>query len=317
MSIGLGYLLHKKDCSYLCANRIQIMNFRDLEYAIESAKALSFSHAAKICNVSQPSLSAQIKKLEKELGLDIFIRSKRRIHLTAFGETFVQKAQEILSIRGDIRGLANKNQNPLEGKIKLGAILTVAPYLFPQIVNEVQKKAPKMKLFLKEAKTEELLSLLLSGKIDAAIVSLPIDENVFETQTLFTEPFYVAVSEKHTLAKRKSIKLDKLNDYSLILLEEGHCFRNQALDVCRSASAKESEIFTATSLETIRYFVATSNRVTLMPAMAKRKNDGIRYLPLKNKKFMREIGIIWRKTCVKKAPIEKLIRFIGNISMPQ
>ncbi len=132
------------------------------------------------------------------------------------------------------------------------------------------------------------------------INSLPIDENVFETQTLFAEPFYVAVSEKHTLAKRKSIKLDKLNDYSLILLEEGHCFRNQALDVCRSASAKESEIFTATSLETIRYFVATSNRVTLMPAMAKRKNDGIRYLPQKTRNLYAKLALFGEKLALKK-----------------
>ena len=233
------------------------MNFRDLEYVIEASKTLSFSKAAENCHVSQPSLSAQVKKLEEELGATIFMRSRRKIHITTFGERFVEKATEILQIREDMHRLANESRNPLEGQVTLGAILTVAPYMFPKIVNTLSEKTPGIKLSLKESKTEDLLKGLLDGKIDAAIVSLPTDDHVFESQSLFTEPFYVAVSESHDLASKSSLSDNDLDMRKLILLEEGHCFRSQALDVCRSTTARENTVFNATSLETIRHFIST------------------------------------------------------------
>lgn len=288
------------------------MNFRDLEYAIETAKALSFSKAAKVCNVSQPSLSTQIKKLEESLGANIFIRHKRKIYLTSFGEKFIDKARQAIDVREDMYRLANENKDPLEGKITLGAILTVAPYMFPQIAHNVSKAAPKIKLNLKEAKTEELLKGLLDGKIDAVILSLPTDDHVFESQALFTEPFYIAVSEKHTLASKKVISDTDLDGQKLILLEEGHCFRTQALDICHSTTAQENKTFNATSLETIKHFIPLSDDITLMPDMARQKDDGIVYIPLKDKKFTRDIGVVWRKSCNKKPQIEKLISLIRN-----
>lgn len=286
------------------------MNFRDLEYVIQASKTLSFSKAAEICNVSQPSLSTQIKKLENEFGTEIFIRNKKQIHLTAFGESFVEKAIEILETREQIRQIANKNKNPLEGKIRLGAILTVAPYIFPNIVDNLQHQAPKITLTLKEAKTEELISDLLKSKIDAAIVSLPTDEHIFETQTLFTEEFFVAVSKNHGLASKKIITSADLDNQEITLLEEGHCFRSQSLEVCQTATARENQTFTATSLETIRHFIALGNGITLMPSIACTKDENIRYIPLKDKKFKREIGIIWHKSSNKKLQIEKLISLI-------
>ncbi len=288
------------------------MNFRDLEYVIEVSKSLSFTKAARTCNVSQPSLSAQIKKLEQELGAPIFIRSSRKIHLTAFGEILVQKAQEILSVRDDIRRVAHENQNPLEGKLRLGAILTVAPYIFPQIVHEVQENAPKIKLYLKEGKTEELISLMLAGKLDAAVMSLPTDNHVFETYSLFTEPFYLAVPEHHPLAGKEEIDEHDLDDQTLILLEEGHCFRSQALDICHSSTAKENQMFKATSLETIRHFVSIGEGITLMPEIACDQRGNIKFIPLKNKKFSREIGLVWHKNCHKKLQIEKLASLIAD-----
>ncbi len=289
------------------------MNFRDLEYVIEASKTLSFSKAAEICHVSQPSLSAQVKKLEEELGADLFIRSKRRIYMTTFGEMFVERAAEILQIREDMYRLANQSKNPLEGEIILGAILTVAPYMFPKIVNVLSQKAPGIKLSLKESKTEDLLKGLLDGKIDAAIVSLPTDDHVFESQSLFTEPFYVAVAEGHELAAKNFVTDKDLDMQKLILLEEGHCFRSQALDVCRSTTARENTVFNATSLETIRHFIPTGEDITLMPAMARKDNDGVRYIPFENDKFSREIGVIWRKTCNKKPQVEKLVSLIAEL----
>jgi len=288
------------------------MNFRDLEYVIEVSKTLSFSKAADNCNVSQPSLSTQIKKLESELKTEIFIRNKRNVHLSAFGHSFVAKAKNILEIREDIRSTANKNQNPLEGKVRLGAILTIAPYLFPKIVTLLAKTAPKIELSLKEAHTETLIGLLFKGKIDAAIVSLPTDDDVFETRALFSEPFYLAVSKQHSLAKRTIIHKKDLDGCILTLLEEGHCFRTQALDICHSTTAKENQTFTATSLETIRNFIASSNGATFMPETAIKKNDGLQYIPLKNKNFKRDIGLIWRKSCNKKVQLEQLFHLLES-----
>jgi len=286
------------------------MNFRDLEYIVEAAKRLSFSRAAESCNVSQPSLSAQIKKTEQELGAEIFIRANRKIFLTSYGEEFVTRAQDILSKRNELRRSAAKHKDPLSGKISLGGILTVAPYLFPDIVKQVSRKAPKLRLSLKEAKTEDLLKDLLTGRIDAALLSLPIDEHVFESHLLVDEAFYVGVSENHPLAKSDVIFPEELAGCELTLLEEGHCFRAQALEICRTAAVQENALFTATSLETIRQFIAIGEGVTLMPAMAMRKNDGIRYIPLQGDQYHRQIGFVWRKNAVKKPQIEKLMSLI-------
>lgn len=288
------------------------MNFRDLEYVIETSKTLSFSKAAQNCNVSQPSLSAQIKKLEDGLGASIFHRSKRSVNLTSYGEVFVEKAEKIIAIREEMKKLAKSNKNPIEGKLRVGGILTVAPYMFPKIARMLQDNAPKIKLQLKEAKTEALLKDLLDNRIDAAIISLPTDRHVFESKSLFNEDFYLTVSKAHTLAKKKEILDTDLESKELILLEEGHCFRSQALDVCHSTSAKENNMFTGTSLETIRNFVAQGGGITLLPAMALQDHNDITYIPMKNKKFKREIGIVWRKSCNKKPKIEKLIDFISD-----
>lgn len=291
------------------------MNFRDLEYVLEVSRTLSFSKAAEICNVSQPSLSAQIKKLELELGSDLFIRNNRKTYLTAFGASFIEKAEEILAIQSDIRQLARQNKDPLEGEFRLGAILTVAPYLFPNLARKVRDKAPKIDLSLREGKTEELLSALLAGRIDAALISLPTDENVFETYALFQERFFVAVSNENPLAKKENVRLQDLKNEQLILLEEGHCFRTQALEVCQFSHAQESSVFKATSLETIRNFVAAGNGMTLIPEMAMQDTDGVTYLPIEDKIFTREIGLVWRKSCDKKSKIERFIEMITPLSL--
>ena len=186
--------------------------------------------------------------------------------------------------------------------------------MFPQIVSGLAHDAPKMKLSLKEAKTENLLKGLLEGNVDAAIVSLPSDDHVFESASLFVEPFYVAVANDHPLASKEFIADKDLEAHNLILLEEGHCFRAQALEVCHSTAAKENKVFNATSLETIRHFVSIGEGITLMPSMARQDHDGITYIPLKNNKFSREIGIIWRKSNHKKPQIEKLVSLIQNLA---
>lgn len=289
------------------------MNFRDLEYIIEASKTLSFSKAARNCNVSQPSLSAQIKKLENELGVQIFYRNKRSVSLTAYGEIFVKKAKDIISIKQDLIRASLHDQDPMKGKLRLGGIITIAPYMFPKIIHQLDQSAPKLTLSLKEAKTEELLKDLLDNKIDAALISLPTDTNVFENCSLFTEPFYLGVSENYMISENPSNSDEILRNKDLILLEEGHCFRSQALDVCHSLSAKENKVFNGTSLETIRQFISTGKGMTLMPAMAVKENDGLKYFHLNNTKYSREIGMVWRKSCNKKPQIENIIACIRNM----
>ena len=288
------------------------MNFRDLEYIVETAQTLNFTQAAQNCNVSQPSLSAQIKKIEQELEAPLFHRNKRSVSLTSYGQAFVERAKQILRLQRDIQTLAHSGESALEGKLRLGGIITIAPYIFPELVRRFKKAIPQIDLELKEAKTDGLLKDLLDNKIDVALISLPTDHHVFESGFLFSEDFYLAVSKNHPLARKKAIEDKDLESQELILLEEGHCFRAQALEVCSSTWAKENQVFTATSLETIRQFVAKGDGMTLMPKMAIQKQDGMVYIPLKNKKFTRDIGLVWRKNSSQKSKIEKLMAFMRD-----
>ncbi len=291
------------------------MNFRDLQYIIAVASTLSFSRAAEACNVSQPSLSMQIKKLEAELGIQLFIRNNRRVQVSAMGKIVLDRAQQILTLKDEISNFAQANNNVLKGTINLGAILTVAPYVFPAIIQITAVAAPDTTLILKEAKTEDLLKGLLSEEIDAAIVSLPTDDNVFESQALFTDPLYVAVAASHPLASRQIISAGSLENEALILLEEGHCLRKQALEICCSISAHENKMLQASSLETIKSFVSIGQGLTLMPSIAKKNNDGICYIPLQNNSFSRTIGLVWKKASAKAVLISQLLGLMHTLYM--
>ena len=292
------------------------MNLRDLEYIVAVGKHLNFSYAAEICRVSQPSLSAQIKKVEEELDLQIFDRNRRKVEITPFGIEFIQRAEKILNLLEEIQDIADSRNTTLDGELSLGAILTVAPYLFPQIVQIVSHSEPTIRLVLKESKTETLVKEVLTGPLDTAIVSLPTDTNVFDTYPLFTESFLLALPQHHPLAEKDVIEDDDLKNEDLILLEEGHCFRNQALEVCKTTSAFENDRFQATSLETIRHLVAAGEGLTLMPQIAAQDNDGLIYRPLANPNFKREIGLITEKAPLKKLLITKLAQLIRSLQDP-
>ena len=286
------------------------MNLRDLEYIVAVGKHRKFSYAAELCHVSQPSLSAQIKKVEEELGSQIFERSRRKVEVTAYGSQFIERAEKILGLLQEVKDLAHEHANRVGGQITLGAILTVAPYLFSHIVKTVKSFEPTIELILREATTEVLIKELLLREIEMAVISLPTDDNVFESSLLFEEPFYLAVGEAHPLAKKEIIEDDDLKNRDLILLEEGHCFRKQALEICQNTTAKENTVFRATSLETIRYFIATGEGVTLMPKIAMKSNDGVAYIPLSNPQFNRKIGLIWMKNSEKSVLIHRLAEII-------
>lgn len=288
------------------------MNIRDLEYIVAVGKHRNFSYAAEVCHVSQPSLSTQIKKVEEQLGVKIFKRSRRKVEVTPFGVKFINKAESVLAMLDEMKEMAEERSELLKGKLTLGAILTVAPYVFPQIAKTVSAKAPAIHLILKESITEILIKELITEQIDAAIISLPTDDNVFESIPLFNEPFFLAMPQDHPLAENQIIKDKDLKNLDLILLEEGHCFRKQALEVCKTTAAFENNMFQATSLETIRHVVAAGEGLTLMPGIAIQENDGLAYRPLENPSFSREIGLIWRKSQRKEALVTRLAELTKN-----
>lgn len=286
------------------------MNFRDLEYLLEVSRTLNFTEAAKLCNVSQPSLSHQIKKLETELGTDIFLRKNKKVFLTSFGEFFVAKAKEIIVLQNKIKNEAEASNSSIEGEIKIGGIHTVAPYLFPQIVDKIIKNNFNIDYSLFEQKTVDLIKSIFEDKIDIAILSLPTDENILESYPYFDEPFYLAVQKNHPLAKKKIIKNTDLKSENLILLEDGHCFRTQSIDICHATMAKENQTFRGTSLETIKSFVSIGQGMTIVPKMAICSHNNIKYIPFEDKKFSRKIGFVWKKSSKNKLQIKKIIEFI-------
>lgn len=283
------------------------MNIRDLEYFLAVAEFQHFGEAARYCHVSQPTLSGQIKKLEKELGVSLFERSNRSVLLTDAGKSIRGHAARILSGTQEIFEIANQFDSPLSGRFRLGGIPTVSPYLFPKIVSAVKSSMPDLTLNLVEEKTAVLVEMLRGGEIDAAYVALPVPDEILMSQDLFEDVCYLAVPEGHELSSLKEVKIDDIANREILLLEDGHCLRGQALEFCSTVAIGEYD-FRATSLETLRLMVKAGTGVTIFPEMAIRKNErDIRYIPFVPS-LTRRIGLIWRKTTVRMPVIEQLLK---------
>ena len=244
------------------------MNLRDLHYLVALAEQRHFGRAAEACFVSQPTLSTQIKKLEEELGVALVERTPRKVLLTDVGREIVARARDVLNEVEQIKGIARRTLDPESGTVRLGIFPTLGPYLLPHVVPLVRKRFPRLELLLVEEKTEEVLRRLREGRLDAGILALPVHDDSLHAEFLFEEPFLLAVPQSHPLAKRPSLKLADLGDQSLLLLEDGHCLRDQALEVCHLAGAGEKSGFRATSLETLRQMVAADVGITLLPTLA-------------------------------------------------
>lgn len=227
-----------------------------------------FGRAAEACNVSQPALSTQIKKLEFELGVNLFERDNRSVRITTIGEKIIQLTDEALDIIETIRATAEAAHDPLSGVFTLGSIPTISPYLMPQFVRLSQKAFPSLKLEFQEDITERLNEALLEGSLDAAILATPPESPKLETISLYDEPFWALFPTHHDLKLTRHVKTQDLPVDELLLLSEGHCFRDQALDVCRMGDAIEKRTIRATSLETLINMVAAGQGITLVPAMA-------------------------------------------------
>ena len=288
------------------------MNIRALQYFVKLADLRHFSKAADACFVSQPTLSTQIRKLEEELGVQLVERSPKNIMLTPVGEEIADRARLVLSDIDQIRAVARRSGNPAEGTMRLGLFPTLAPYLLPHVVPGVRERYPKLKLQLSEEKTEDVLTMLRQGELDAGILALPVNEDGLHKEILFEEPFVMAMPAAHPLAARKSIRMADLEGAELLLLEEGHCLREHALEVCALAGAHERVDFHATSMETLRQMVAADVGVTLMPVLAVKppiaETGNIVLRPFTDPAPRRTIALVWRKS----SPLGKLMRDLAD-----
>ena len=290
------------------------MNIRDLQYFAAVADLEHFGQAAERCFVSQPTLSGQIKKLEAELDVTLFERNNRHVMLTDTGAEILRSAHRILREVETIQDVAKSQRDPLSGKFRLGAFPTLAPYLLPEIVPGVRESLPNIRLILIEEKTDVLIDKLLQGEIDAALLALPVHEALLETRALFDDEFLLAVSSDHALADRKDVSQDSIADNQLLLLEEGHCLRDQALEVCSLNRIAEDQEFRATSLETLRQMVKAGTGITFMPEIATHDEDpGIAYVPFSGKPPKRTIGLVWRKTTARGQLINSFIELLAGL----
>lgn len=287
------------------------MNIRDLHYIIAVAQEENFTKAAEKVFVSQPTITMQIDKLEVELGVKIFERSRNKFLITPAGEEIIAKAEIVLREIGDITKIATRYSNPLEGNLKIGAFPTLAPYFFPKISNDLHKKFPKLDIFLVEEKTETLMEKLNNGELDLAFMAAPIIDDSLESISIFEEEFYLATPKDHKLAKKSKISVKDLRDQKLMLLSEGHCLRDQALEVCSIMGSFENQDFQASSLETLIEMIKIGSGITLIPKIAAQKNKKISYIKITNPP-KREIRLYFRKTSVNKVLFEHLSQIIKN-----
>ncbi|MEQ1513664.1 MAG: DNA-binding transcriptional regulator OxyR [Lysobacteraceae bacterium] len=286
------------------------MNLRDLKYLVALAEHKHFGRAASACFVSQPTLSTQIRKLEDELGVSLVERAPRHIMLTPAGRDAAERARRIMADVEEMKEAARRSQNPEAGAVRLGIFPTLGPYLLPHVVPQVRERFPELQLLLIEEKTEVILRQLREGRLDAGILALPLHDEHLHVEPLFEEPFMLAVPETHPLAASKTLTMQDLAHESLLLLEDGHCLRDQALDVCHLAGAGEKTGFRATSLETLRQMVAANVGITLLPVLAVKPpvaaSQDVRLLPFRAPAPSRRIAMVWRRSSAMSEFLTKL-----------
>jgi LysR family hydrogen peroxide-inducible transcriptional activator len=271
---------------------------RQLQYAVAVAETLSFRKAAERCHVSQPSLSAQLAQVEEGLGIRLFERDRRRVVLTGAGRAIIERARLILREAGDLVDVARRSADPLSGTLRVGVIPTISPYLLPRLTPALREAYPRLTVLWVEDKTEVLVRSLDGGTLDAVLLALEAEIGDVDREVIGSDPFVLATPVGHRLgAKASSAKPSELKDERVLLLEDGHCFRKQALAFCSDAEARELE-FRATSLSTLAQMVAGGAGVTLLPELAvatetKRAELSIRAFAQPAPK--RTIALVWRR----------------------
>jgi LysR family hydrogen peroxide-inducible transcriptional activator len=293
------------------------MTFQDLRYLVALVDHGHFGRAAEACNVSQPTISTQIKKLEQRLGVTLFERTNRSVRVTAHGEEVVARARQILADMEAIANVGRRIAGPLAGAFSLGIIPTLGPYLLPWLVPALTEAYPELHLSVHEDLTAAILERLASHRLDAALVALPLADERFETLALFDEPFWFAEPKARAPAGRDSVSETDLRGQRLLLLTEGHCLRDQALSLCRMPDREADGDFRATSLETIRQMVATGLGSTLLPAMAVEefRSRGVSVRRVDGGAG-RRIGLVWRRSYPKLRDLNLLARTLRE-HLPQ
>lgn len=273
------------------------MNIRDLEYLVALAEHKHFRRAADACHVSQPTLSGQIRKLEDELGIILLERTSRKVLFTQSGLLLVNQAKTVLREVKVLKEMASNQGKEMTGPLHIGVIPTVGPYLLPYIMPVIKEAFPELELFLYEAQTQQLMEQLETGHLDCAVVASVRETESFIEVPIFNEKMLLAVSDNHPWATESSIKMSKLNGLEILMLDDGHCLRDQTMGYCFSAGAKENSHFQATSLETLRNMVAANAGMTLMPELAvmnEGARTGVKYIPCHSPEPIRTISLIYR-----------------------
>jgi LysR family transcriptional regulator, hydrogen peroxide-inducible genes activator len=283
------------------------LKLKDLRYLVAVADTRHFGRAAAKCFVSQPTLSAQLRKLEDYLGVQLIERRPRKVTLTEAGEDIAARARTMLESGDAIVNLARTRRDPLVGQLRVALLPTIGPYLLPRIALKIRKALPRLELMLYEYRTEPLLERLQQGEIDVGILALPVHSEGLATRELYQEPFVAALPAGHRLTTKGRLRTDDLRGETLLLLDDGHCLRDQALAVCSRSGAQEKQDFRATSIETLRQMVAAGVGVTLLPELASvgsyGSTRGVTVLPFAKPVPTRTIGAIWRKSTARTAAI--------------
>ena len=292
------------------------MSISELRFIVAVAQERNFRRAAEKCFVSQPALSLAIKKLEEELGIVIFERSRTEVSLTDIGAQIINQATKVLFEATQIKEIAKLGTNQLSGMLKLGMIHSVGPYLLPEIIPILRISAPEMPLEVEENLTANLETQLRNGVIDVAVIALPFDVVGLQTQALYDEDFSVVVPTSHHWASRKSIRAEELAEEKVLLLNRGHCFSHQLTQACPELTRK-GEVLQGNSLETIRNMVASNLGITVLPnsaTAARYLNPLITVIPFSKPAPSRRIALAWRKSYVRMKALDKIIEAVRSIN---
>lgn len=295
------------------------MTLTELRYVVALAQERHFGRAAQKCFVTQPTLSLALAKLEDELGVRLFERNKNEVLVTPMGEAIVEQARRVLDEAGKITSLAKGSQDQLAGALRLGIIPTIGPYLLPELVPILRVRAPGMPLVIEENFTASLVPMLRDGEIDVAIVALPFSVAGVKTRTLYEEPFSVVVPEGHGWARKKQVRPDELSGENLLVLNAGHCFRDQVLEACPGQSnTANPEGRSGSSLETIRNMVASGLGVSVLPATALQPRYGnrlVKEIPFAEPAPSRKVAIAWRASFARPQAVEALAAAVLEVKL--
>ncbi|HEY0292144.1 MAG TPA: LysR substrate-binding domain-containing protein [Hansschlegelia sp.] len=293
-----------------------MLTLRQLRYFEHLARERHFGRAAEACAVTQPALSMQIRELEAVLGGRLVNRTREGVRLTELGEDVLSRSASILAAVRDLEVRARMGRSELSGPIKLGVIPSIAPYLLPRLLPEIRERHPLVQLSLRESQTAVLVKELLAGALDAVVMSLPIYDPDVETETLFDDAFLLAAAVGSATAQRSIATADLLDDDELLLLEDGHCFRDQALTVCRTIDPRRLKSFGATSLSTLLQLVANGQGITLLPRLfvdsEAREDPRVKLLRFADPEPKRTLALAFRRTSPAKAAFRALAETIRS-----